>query len=329
MVLSQSSDPDGTRNVPPNSILRGRPTIGALFRACLLQLPKRLKPPYGQIEPLSTHGLPRTVSRVLSASGTLFALLLVLSPAASANETTKGLDSPNCEAQLQVETATIERITDGDTVVLSDNRRVRLIGINTPELNEPDKQLQQAAVDARNTLQTLLPDNEPVLLYVGRESNDRHGRLLAHVVRQADQLAVAPVLLKQGQALHSAVAPNTLCATHFAKLENAARTQKIGVWQFANMLRTKAANMSSQSRGFKLITGTITQVQTKPRHTQLTLDNRLAVLVRKELASQLEKAGTLRQLLGQPVEVRGWLSGKKNNTRLWLQHSANLRQLAE
>jgi len=307
--------------------MKGHLASGALFRVRLLQRSQRS---LSAAQILPDDDLPANAFGFLITPSAVLALLLGVSTATAANWPVGESDNPDCADPLAVETATIQRITDGDTVVLTDNRRVRLIGINTPELNDADEQLRKAALAAQNTLQSLLPDNEPVLLYTGTESHDRHNRLLAHVVRKADQLAVAAVLLKQGHAMHIAVAPNNLCATHFARLETIARTQQLGLWKIGEDVHsTKAASISKKSRGFKLITGTVTQVQTGTKHTQLLIDDNFALKVRKKLANKLNSDGALLALIGKQVEIRGWLSGRKNKKSLWLQHPANLRQLVE
>jgi len=105
---------------------------------------------------------------------------------------------PYCMSELLKERATIERVTDGDTVVLTDQRRVRLIGINAAELNARHPKLKKAAQQATDKLKAWLPRGESVVLYLGDEAHDRHGRVLAHVVRASDGLAVAQLLVQNG-----------------------------------------------------------------------------------------------------------------------------------
>ena len=45
-------------------------------------------------------------------------------------------------ASQSAEFAKVQRVIDGDTIVLSDGRRVRYIGMNTPELHHPTKPVQ-------------------------------------------------------------------------------------------------------------------------------------------------------------------------------------------
>lgn len=232
--------------------------------------------------------------------------------------------NPNCLSGLVTELAQIERVTDGDTVVLTDQRRVRLIGINAAELNAPNKKLRQSAQAATDTLKSWLPPGEPVKMYLGTESHDRHGRLLAHVTRHSDNLAVAQRLVQKGLAAQSAVAPNIRCTEHFAELEATAQQAKAGIWAIRDLISVNAADLQSNKHlGFKLVFGTVTSVKIQKRFSEIVIDERLRLLVRPTLAKQM----SLNALKGQRIEVRGWVSRRKNQVFLWLQHPANLTRL--
>ena len=70
----------------------------------------------------------------------------------------------------------VKRIADGDTFTCRDGRRVRLIGVDTPELSqgEPGRR-------ARAALSRLAPAGTTVHLEQDVASRDRYGRELAHV----------------------------------------------------------------------------------------------------------------------------------------------------
>lgn len=230
---------------------------------------------------------------------------------------------PACLAPLKTERVSIERVTDGDTVVLTDNRRVRLIGINAAELNEPNKQLRQAAVQATDELVRLLPKGESLVLYFGAEKFDRHGRTLAHVTRESDGLAVAQLLVSMGLAVQTTVAPTTQCTNHFASIEAKARANNLGLWKLHDLWQVDARNLTTKNLGFKFVTGTVTSVNIGKRFSEVYLDDTLRILVRPPLAKQLP----LESYQGQRLEIRGWLSHRKQQVFLWAQHAANLRVL--
>jgi len=94
----------------------------------------------------------------------LFLAVFFLSPTSHADITAQPYSDdvikPGCINGLRTEQATIERVTDGDTVVLDDQRRVRLIGINAAELNAKSPKLRAAAQQATDQLKAWLPHAE-------------------------------------------------------------------------------------------------------------------------------------------------------------------------
>ncbi len=232
------------------------------------------------------------------------------------------LAATDCFHELTRQQVSIARVSDGDTVVLSDQRKVRLIGINTPELHAKTPELAAHAITAAEQLELWLPSGEVAWLYIGAEPHDRRGRQLGHLVRARDNLAVAPQLLRLGLAAQSAVKPNTLCAKQFAGLEKLAVQKNLGLWADRHLLTMTANEANRHTAGFKLVTGTVSKVSHKKRYSELKLDATFSVRVRKSLAKRL----SLDDLTGQAIEVRGWISQSNNTPFIWLQHEANLTQ---
>ena len=56
----------------------------------------------------------------------------------------------SCEYSGALENVVIRSVTDGDTLVLNDGRKVRLLGINTPELGFGGEASEPYAVDAKD-----------------------------------------------------------------------------------------------------------------------------------------------------------------------------------
>ncbi len=164
-----------------------------------------------------------------------------------------GLDRNPCAPPLQPGgflEGTVRRVIDGDTIVvgLADRRqeRVRLIGVDTPEVHESEKLTREVARTGRDaaTLRRLgrraaaftagwLPAGHRVDLELDVERRDRDGRLLAYVWR-ADGILVNLALLEAGQAQLLTIPPNVRYADTFRACTAAARAAHRGLWASAD-----------------------------------------------------------------------------------------------
>ena len=72
------------------------------------------------------------------------------------------------------------RVSDGDTIVLDRGERVRLIGVDTPELHHPVKPVEHFAREARDHVRRLVAGKRIWLEY-DRVRRDQYGRTLAYV----------------------------------------------------------------------------------------------------------------------------------------------------
>ena len=100
--------------------------------------------------------------------------------------------------QQSIQTVTVSRVLDGDTFDCTDGQRVRLLGIDAPEVARGEKPSQPFADHSTEILKQWI-DNKQVQLRSGREPFDRYGRTLAWVYTMDDQLVNAE-LLRQGAA---------------------------------------------------------------------------------------------------------------------------------
>jgi len=125
----------------------------------------------------------------------------------------------------------IDHVADGDTITLSNGRRVRLVQIDTPEVYFHPECYGHAASQATKRM---LPAGSRVRLYPepATDSVDQYGRLLRYVVRVHGSLNVNVRLVAVGAA-----APyfyNGRRGKYAARLEFLARrakAKKIGLWK--------------------------------------------------------------------------------------------------
>ena len=115
----------------------------------------------------------------------------------------------------------VKEVTDGDTIVLRNGEKVRYIGIDTPERDNPFFR------EASQANQQMLEGGRIKLEY-DRDRRDRYGRLLAYV--WADTLLINAELIKMGMASVYLFAPNLKYRDRFIALQREARQRGEGIW---------------------------------------------------------------------------------------------------
>lgn len=127
-------------------------------------------------------------------------------------------------------TRRVERVVDGDTIVVGGGERVRFIGIDTPETVDPRKPVQCFGEAASQFTKHLLPPGTGVRLAYDVERTDRYGRTLAYVYRARDGLFVNLVLVQRGYAQAATYPPDVEHADDFVAAARRAREQGRGLW---------------------------------------------------------------------------------------------------
>lgn len=126
-------------------------------------------------------------------------------------------------------TERVERVVDGDTIVLAGGERVRYIGVDTPESVKPGTPVQCFA-KAASRFNARLLEGKRVRLRYDAERRDRYGRTLAYVYREADGLFVNAELVRRGYATTLTIPPNVAHADDFRRLAGSARRAGRGLW---------------------------------------------------------------------------------------------------
>jgi len=95
------------------------------------------------------------------------------------------------------EQTAVERVVDGDTILIAGHRRVRLIGVDTPETVKPDHPVEAWGPEASAFTKQFLAGGKARLTF-DRERFDQHGRMLAYV--WVDDQLLNEELLRAGLA---------------------------------------------------------------------------------------------------------------------------------
>jgi len=227
----------------------------------------------------------------------------------------------DCLSDRVPELAEVGKVTDGDTLVLNNGQRVRIIGINTLELNAQSRASRASARAATDELRSLISSRKISLLN-GPESHDQHGRRLAHVLNEAG-IDVGSELIRRGHGTAIAVAENTLCADHHFALEEVARNKGLGIWDEPSDWFVDTERLGRKSRGFKLMTTTVTSINTKGNRQVIRFSNGITAT----LGKHWPVAPPNKSWVGKRVEIRGWVGGKAGKPKLTLHHPLNMRLL--
>ncbi len=136
----------------------------------------------------------------------------------------------------------LKRVIDGDTIQLESGERVRLIGIDTPEVHESDKLYRDSRKTGQgaDTIKAMgkrawqftrsLVEGQRLRLEFDVERHDKYGRLLAYVYLK-DGTFVNAQIIKQGYASIMTIPPNVKYADLFLKLYQEARNNQRGLWK--------------------------------------------------------------------------------------------------
>lgn len=133
----------------------------------------------------------------------------------------------------------VERVVDGDTIVLADGRHVRYLGINTPERSE---RFWKEAKDYN----VRKVGGKAITVEFGQVTEDKYGRTLAYVFVGNEM--VNAQLLKAGWAHLFVLEPITYY-DHFRRLQEEARAKGLGMWGsggFTGPLKITALHADAQ-----------------------------------------------------------------------------------
>jgi micrococcal nuclease len=129
--------------------------------------------------------------------------------------------------------AVVTKVVDGDTIDVSidgQKHRIRLIGIDTPEVVDPRKPVQCFGAEASKQTHALL-DGQTVRLESDptQDNQDKYGRWLRYVYLPDNQL-VNLLLIQQGYAHEYTYQVPYQKQLQFKQAETEARNNEVGLW---------------------------------------------------------------------------------------------------
>ncbi|MCL4365721.1 thermonuclease family protein [Patescibacteria group bacterium] len=157
----------------------------------------------------------------------------VIVPTSTNAPLAESLPTATASAYTNGEQALVTKVIDGDTIELADGRRVRFIGIDTPETVDPRRPVGCFGKEASNETKSLLT-GKVVIMQKDVSETDKYNRILRLIYLPLDngqKLFVNDYLVREGFAKVSTYPPDVKFADQFLEAERQARENNRGLWK--------------------------------------------------------------------------------------------------
>ena len=117
------------------------------------------------------------------------------------------------------------------------------------------------------------------------------------------------------------VPPNTWATHCYQGIENTARLDRQGLWAMPDYQPQAARTLPLSTRGFRIVQGRVSELRNSKYTLWIDIEGPLVLQISKK---DLVNFDSMESLIGQQVEVRGWVKQDSNGLRMKVQHPAAL-----
>jgi micrococcal nuclease len=229
------------------------------------------------------------------------------------------------ELKLGVPYYYVERVYDGDTLFLKDGMRVRLLGINAPELESRYRAEEAGGSAARDWLREQI-EGQKARLEFDQERHDHYGRWLAYVFTvEGEHLNLR--LVEEGLAAVNIIPPNLKYSRALMQAQEQAEAAKQGLWDMPDYAPQPIETLTQGDyrRGWQRYQGIPVKIQEGRKYLRLFFSKSIDVRIPQEY---LPLFGEPERYLAQRIEVRGWVSRRGKHYSILVRHPSALKLLA-
>ena len=265
-----------------------------------------------------------TLKKALNLSAFFMLCILAFSPKLSlANNCVNNDLSPP-------EKAIVKWVYDGDTLLLTDDRKIRVIGIDTPEVKHHKQKAQAYGAKAKEALRELLKKNDyKIFLRYGKEHLDKYSRILAHVYT-LDGINISNWLLEKGFARTLSYPPNVLLADCYKESEKQAQQSKLRIWRLKSHQLKDAETLSIRKSGFVQLKGKVLKIKYNKKSIIMELASNkkrpIRIKLRKKNLAYFKNLD-LDKLWGQTIQISGILKSHRGKRTIYLNHPTQINSL--
>ncbi len=213
----------------------------------------------------------------------------------------------------------VDHVYDGDTIILENGKHIRLLGINTPEIESRVRSEEPGGTAAKKWLQSKL-HNKQVYLEFDQVKRDKYNRLLAHIFLPNGE-HVNLSLLQNGLAAVSIIPPNGRYSDKLIQAQQQAEQSKSGIWSMPEYQTHPITQIASHTKGWQRFTGIPVAIKKSRKYTRLLFNGKTDIRIAN---SNINLFPDLATYVGKKLEIRGWVSRNKDFYSLQIQHPSAL-----
>ena len=225
---------------------------------------------------------------------------------------------------------TVVKVPDGDTVYLSNGDRIRLLGINAPEIAHRNRPGEPGGEQAAHFLRDLLMVGgvgQRVGLVDDIERQDSYQRRLAHLFDdQGNNLN--ELMVEQGLAFVYLHPPNLKFSEDYLAAEQRARADQRGLWALDRYQVQSMRRAGEYRNSFRRLRGRLKSVRHKRKYSYLTFSAGLTASIPKRYLQRFIDVGKDPDaLLGKQLVIRGWVKRYHGKPSMFLTHPSHIESV--
>ncbi len=230
------------------------------------------------------------------------------------------------------EKALVKWVYDGDTLLVTDlngsnERKIRILGIDTPEVKHHQQKAQLFGAKAREELRALLKQqNYQIILEFDKDKRDRYDRELAYTYLSNGE-SISEWLLMRGYAKTLIIPPNVKYADCFKRAEKYAQQKNLRLWKLKRNQVKAVSDLSSKAKGYIRLKGNVSRVKKRKKSFIFELKSKfkkpIQVRIKKKNLDYFKEFDT-DKLVSKEVIVSGILKKKKGKRTIHLNHPSQL-----
>lgn len=214
----------------------------------------------------------------------------------------------------------IKKVYDGDTILLTNSKKIRFLSINTPEVGTWNKPAEEGGEEARKWLVAKL-NHQKIRLIQDVKKKDKYGRVLAHIFTEAKE-HINLELVKRGLATVNIYPPNLKYTRQLVAAQKQAEQDRKGIWGRKTYAPRAVEEINNNNyRGWQRIVGRVKSIHHAQKYSYLEFSDNFSVVIAIKYSPLFLK---MDNYIGKKIEVRGWIRRNKARYSMYIRHPSSM-----